>query len=297
MIQRFSLLKQLGYWLGLVILICPLLGYAWLCSLRPLQPSPEQPLFQGITYQREVRSQPRPMVIHQITLDLQAPGIEAWVTPGSPAPDDTEFEALTTSKFLQASQVELAINANFFHPFREETPWSFYPHQGDRVNALGTSISAGTQDSPPQAKWPTICFLPGQRAVMTETQCPKSTLQAVSGIELFVSKGHLVGSLVKTSAQAARTAIALDAQGQTVWIIVVDGKQPFYSEGATLKELATLVISLGADTALNLDGGGSSTLVIATPSGPAVLNTPIHTKIPLRERPVANHLGFHALPL
>jgi len=55
--------------------------------------------------------------------------------------------------------------------------------------------------------------------------------------------------------------------------------------------------SLGAVTALNLDGGGSSTMVISTPAGARVLNAPIHTRIPMRQRPVGNHLGLYAPPL
>jgi exopolysaccharide biosynthesis protein len=88
-------------------------------------------------------------------------------------------------------------------------------------------------------------------------------------------------------------AVAIDQAGQKLWLIVVDGKQPLYSEGVTKKELANIAIELGADTALNFDGGGSTTLVVATNTGSKVLNAPIHTKIPMRERPVANHLGFY----
>jgi exopolysaccharide biosynthesis protein len=73
----------------------------------------------------------------------------------------------------------------------------------------------------------------------------------------------------------------------------VDGRQPFYSEGITLKELADLMISLGAQNAMNLDGGGSSTMVVEGEDGrPRILNSPIDNYIPGRERPVANHLGI-----
>jgi exopolysaccharide biosynthesis protein len=90
----------------------------------------------------------------------------------------------------------------------------------------------------------------------------------------------------------ARTAVAVDRTGETLWLAIVDGKQPLYSEGATLAELAQIFEQLGVDTALNLDGGGSATLVAKTTAKPILLNAPIHTKIPMRERPVANHLGF-----
>jgi exopolysaccharide biosynthesis protein len=41
--------------------------------------------------------------------------------------------------------------------------------------------------------------------------------------------------------------------------LIVDGRQPNYSEGVTLPELAQIAIDYGAYTALNLHGGGSST--------------------------------------
>jgi Phosphodiester glycosidase len=64
-----------------------------------------------------------------------------------------------------------------------------------------------------------------------------------------------------------------------------------------MKDLAEIADSLGIETALNLDGGGSTTLAIATPNGPKVLNSPIRAKIPTWERPIANHVGFYAKPL
>jgi hypothetical protein len=43
-------------------------------------------------------------------------------------------------------------------------------------------------------------------------------------------------------------------------LVVVDGRQPGYSVGMTLQELANLMASLGAQNAINLDGGGSSAM-------------------------------------
>jgi exopolysaccharide biosynthesis protein len=74
----------------------------------------------------------------------------------------------------------------------------------------------------------------------------------------------------------------------------VDGRQPFYSTGATFQELAELLKDLGAQFAMALDGGGSSTMVIEGENGkPVILNSPIDSYIPGRERPVANHFGIY----
>lgn len=56
-----------------------------------------------------------------------------------------------------------------------------------------------------------------------------------------------------------RTAVGVIDANHLVFV-VVDGREEGYSRGATLPELAQIVLSLGATTAYNLDGGGSSTL-------------------------------------
>ena len=56
-----------------------------------------------------------------------------------------------------------------------------------------------------------------------------------------------------------RTAIGVDDDGNLI-IVVVDGRDTGYSRGATMTELAQIMIDQGAVTAYNLDGGGSSTL-------------------------------------
>jgi len=58
-----------------------------------------------------------------------------------------------------------------------------------------------------------------------------------------------------------RTAIGFTADKKTMIMVVVDGRQA-QSRGMTQQELAQLMLSLGAYNALNLDGGGSSTMVV-----------------------------------
>jgi exopolysaccharide biosynthesis protein len=58
-----------------------------------------------------------------------------------------------------------------------------------------------------------------------------------------------------------RTAAGITEEG-VILLVVVDGRQAGYSGGMTLLELATFMRSLGAVDATNLDGGGSSTVVV-----------------------------------
>lgn len=58
-----------------------------------------------------------------------------------------------------------------------------------------------------------------------------------------------------------RTAIGLRADGKTVVMTVIDGRQTRRSRGIDLNDLAQYMISQGCVQAMNLDGGGSSTMV------------------------------------
>lgn len=59
-----------------------------------------------------------------------------------------------------------------------------------------------------------------------------------------------------------RTAVGLSADSTRLWLVTVDGRQPGYSDGMTLFELAEFMVDLGVGDAVNLDGGGSTTMVV-----------------------------------
>lgn len=82
-----------------------------------------------------------------------------------------------------------------------------------------------------------------------------------------------------------RTAVGVTADGRLL-LVTVDGRQPM-SAGMTLLELARLMIQLGATDAINLDGGGSTTLAVR---GGLVVNSPSEGK----QRPVANSVVVYA---
>ena len=83
-----------------------------------------------------------------------------------------------------------------------------------------------------------------------------------------------------------RTAIGIDRDTGQILILVTDGRQAL-SRGSTMKELGALFLRLGAEDALNLDGGGSSILLTRQADGSlAVQNSPSDG----HPRPVANGL-------
>ena len=109
---------------------------------------------------------------------------------------------------------------------------------------------------------------------------------AVTGRTTLVRDGQPVAGNEKTL--APRTAIAFD--GTHLWFVAVDGRQPGYSAGMTLGALGRFLAERHVQWAVEMDGGGSSTLVDTTGHRPRALNCPIHTRMPCRQRPVAAQL-------
>ena len=72
-----------------------------------------------------------------------------------------------------------------------------------------------------------------------------------------------------------RSAAGVSRNGRYLILMTIDGRQAGYSEGTTTAETAEWIRKLGAYNALNLDGGGSTALVIEGADGsPVVLNRP-----------------------
>jgi exopolysaccharide biosynthesis protein len=127
---------------------------------------------------------------------------------------------------------------------------------------------------------------------VTFNESKGAIFNAVSGDRMLVEKGKAISGLESQSVEP-RTAAGTNQNGRWLFLVVIDGRQPGYSEGATFPELANFMLSLGVYTGLNLDGGGSSTMVIEGVLGsPFVLNSPIEGNIPGNESAVSNHLGF-----
>jgi exopolysaccharide biosynthesis protein len=273
------------------LLLFPLVAYGRLYFLRPPRTDSTQTLFPGIVYRRDAISDPRLAMIHIVTIDLTKSGITALVTP--------QTGAHTTSEFLQEFKLQLAVNASYFHPFYERSPWDYSPRTGEKTDPIGEVISNGDRYSPFQADWPSLCISSSNIAKIVAGQaCPQETLNAVAGREMLVANGKPLDNILEADVDKpySRVAVGIDQKGEKLWLFVVDGKQPLYSEGLTKVELAKIIANQGVDKAINLDGGGSTTLVTATNNGAKVLNAPMRSKLPMNERPVSNHIGFYAQP-
>lgn len=134
---------------------------------------------------------------------------------------------------------------------------------------------------PPHASIPARALQPGAILEINTDTTPtlRGVEQAISGGPILVHEGD-VQSWSPPQPRHPRTALGWNA---THFILaVVDGRQPGVSVGMSFPELAGFMRGLGCQEALNLDGGGSSTLWM----NGRVLNTPSDG----HERSVANGL-------
>ena len=277
-------------WIFLALIFLSLGSIALYYIGRPLPIPVRQQLFDGIIYYRRVHFLPRLFIAHIITVDLQTPGLQFLVTPGDPQAE-RPLEARTTSKFMSEFGAQVAVNGDGFTPWHSNSLLDYYPHPGDPVTPNGAAASQGVV----YATGTESTLYISAENVVSFTAPESGIYNAICGDRILVENGAPVAGQDDGIA-APRTAIGLDGGGQKLIIVVIDGRQPLYSQGATLGELAEIMLYYGAETAMNLDGGGSSTLVVQGPNGPRVLNSPIDLSIPGRERAVGNHLGIFVNP-
>ncbi|MGH2529033.1 MAG: phosphodiester glycosidase family protein [Actinomycetota bacterium] len=104
--------------------------------------------------------------------------------------------------------------------------------------------------------------MPGSGVTLRQTLGFANVGEAIGGGSVLVSDGvDVVGTCVGSGCRNPRTGVGVRAYGKLL-LVVADGRQPKWSVGATMHEFAGILLQLGATDAMNLDGGGSSTVVV-----------------------------------
>ncbi|WP_082161708.1 phosphodiester glycosidase family protein [Rufibacter radiotolerans] len=106
---------------------------------------------------------------------------------------------------------------------------------------------------------PTATFPAGGALWRPSVGIGGSPVLVQNGAKMITDAEELI--VIDNNSRRARTAIGYTADKKMI-LLVVEGGNPGVSDGATLSEVADIMVSLGAVEALNLDGGGSSTMVV-----------------------------------
>lgn len=216
--------------------------------------------------------------IHIAKVNLNCDGIRLITT----SPQD---RGMTVSQFAQRYQTDIAINGSFFrkgfYPFGlTVSDYTVWPKERDVTKRV--FLACDNENN---------CAI---EPVNTVSKLNKKWRIALSGWQSFNAKTNRfecssddkIGCThIKFVTPQPRTLIGLDQNTHSLYMVVVDGRLPGF-QGLTLNELGKLAASLHMTQAINLDGGGSSTMLIG--------NTRISTlsNRPAKERVVANHFGI-----
>lgn len=253
----------------------------------------------GVRYLRRTTS--TPTQIHVVVCDLDAEGVRLFATPHAD-------RWTTVPEFAARHDLEIAVNGGFWSTLQDPRG----------LAAGGGALWPDVASDPEFATF----VLSAARASIHPPDAPPElddVSDAVSGKPILVLDGApdpLLATLPDAQLRAPRTAVGVARSGRRVFLVVVDGRQRD-SRGMSFGELAELFVELGADRAMNLDGGGSSEMFVRSAGG--VVNTPSRGRWEIavdellgagegtrdtsrgqevfvrgREREVMNHLGIVA---
>jgi hypothetical protein len=267
------------------------------------------PIFKGIEHavgtNQPSASYPNLNVIHAIRVDLQDPDIAFFTSPriAGYLANSRETAGYTVSDFLRRNQLQLAVNANLFDP------QDYYLAAGTPMDILGLSICRGDVVSPQEnaAHAAALMITSNNVAQIIHTNWPAHSnagiYTAVSGDYAILANGVNIGyALRNTPGQIhginPRTAFGLSQDKRYLFLLTIDGRQSGYSDGSLDFETAAWLLLIGAYDGINLDGGGSTTLVIQNSAGsPVRLNESSAVADSGRERTVGSHFGIYAKPV
>ncbi|MEN8254746.1 MAG: phosphodiester glycosidase family protein, partial [Verrucomicrobiota bacterium] len=236
------------------------------------------------------------LVLDCLRIDLTNPNIEFAATPQNGSLDTVTEK---TGDFLVDHDLDVAINAQSWSPWNS-TNWN----QQYDANPSGSLVTHGAISSDRDTYSHDWRF---DRDNNVSLQIQGEGVPAL-GLDVWAAisgYNHILDDGVVTYASSGsgsqyelhpRTATGLSADGNTFYMMTVDGRQPGVSVGVNLHDLALWIQTFGAYNALNHDGGGSSTMVKSDAAGGYnLLNVPVGSvSTPGTERCVGANFGVRS---
>ena len=218
--------------------------------------------------------EPRIMKINAARNEIKNPKID-FIVPqkepnaGKANPDNPKYPICTRRQTVRAFMEKvrrpvdkgglglnmvLGVNSTAWGPW---PPTNGTPYAGN----LGLVVSAGKLVSPPVPRKDAFVIYKDRSCKIQKT--PENfdisnVYFAVAGFNEILKEGECKGD----KALHPRTGFGVSQDGKYMYIVVIDGRQKGYSEGCTTLEVAQLLKHFGAWNGINMDGGGSSTLII-----------------------------------
>ena len=172
------------------------------------------------------------------------------------------------------SGLPLPLTLNYVHPYQVKTVsnngnstipkdgailWINAQEKDPSISQLNPGVSGKLTVTLSPPEWNQVCHAVGGRLRLLKNG---KINQMLVDKHLENKKRHAPGKRSQELNLSHEPRTALGYNADTLFLVVADGRQPKYSTGLTLYELASILIELGATEAINLDGGSSSTFVV-----------------------------------
>lgn len=228
-------------------------------TLIELAPGVKQTILNYIDYTE------KPTTIHILEVDLNNPRIK--LKAGTPNNSNVFSKQVVTdiaaAQDKPNSRVIAAINGDFFNTTTGEPQSILFKN--------GTAVK-------PYFRLCALCTFLSIDDAAKATIASKDKVVDTTKIREAIGGYHV---LIKDSARVTqgdlsvepRSAVGVTANN-VVYFVVVDGRQATYSNGMSFAQLSNVFFALGVKDAINLDGGGSTTLVVKDGAGWRVRNRP-----------------------
>ena len=251
------------------------------------------PIYRGVALTSFEEKEPlRKIVVARV--DVKEPGISFVTTEPNPnfSEDKNETVRETTRTFLERNGLALAVNGNYYTPFGGRT----ITKPGDS-NLRGLAVCNGFVESRPEPGFPSFVVNRDGTLEIRDYAVDEDLSDvyiAVSGPAIVLKDGAVVPQDNKDT--HPRTAVGISKNRRYVYFMTIDGRRPEHSVGATLEQVGEALLKVGAFQGLNLDGGGSTTMVARDKDGSAtILNWPINAISPDGLRFNGNAIGVTAM--
>jgi hypothetical protein len=208
-----------------------------------------------------------PQLVNCLRIDLIDPDIQFVATPPN-GPDPLETLSATGSEFLATTGAQAGVNTSFYVPCCSTLP--------EHKDLIGLAVSAGELVSPAQSEARAALLIDTlNQAVfvntVTDTYSLEGVLHAFAGSNFVLGAGRDIPTGPDTI-HPARTLVGIGdretpGDNALLYLVTIDAGLPGISDGATRQQSAEWLFRFGAHTGVNLDGGGSTTLVWRTPDG------------------------------
>lgn len=283
------------------LLIALLLDTPGLLQAATITVGAWQPLFKGIDLaygqqQATLASEPDHQV-RCLRVDLTDPDVSLFTTPHCPSCNlDTLSE--NTSLFLTANSLQVAVNGAFYGNSAGATDTPI----GTADNVLGLAISQGERVSVADPSYAaTLMFRADKTVLYYPTNYPAASTNGIytafSGNHALLYRGTNLRAATPNDLDP-RTAVGVSADRHYLFLLTIDGRQPGWSDGADFHDTGEWLKRFGAADGINVDGGGSTTMVMSDCVGNAVrLNQSSFVDSYGRERRIGHNIGVRALPL